>query len=58
MRRRPQRVRLESSGALMSPPPALSRSGVRLIALVLVVMNFLADLMYGLLDPRVTHGEH
>ena len=39
MRRRPQRVRLESSGALMSPPPALSRSGVRLIALVLVVIS-------------------
>ena len=39
MRRRPQRVRLESSGASMSPPPALSRSGVRLIALVLVVIS-------------------
>jgi len=23
-----------------------------------VLMNFMADLMYGLLDPRVTHGEH
>jgi cell division protein FtsB len=38
-RRRPQRVRPESSGALMSPPRALSRSGVRLIALVLVVIS-------------------
>jgi peptide/nickel transport system permease protein len=26
------------------------------IAIVLVVVNFAADLVYGLLDPRVTHG--
>jgi len=25
---------------------------------VLVVMNFLADIAYGLLDPRVAHGRH
>ena len=27
-----------------------------LIALVLVLLNLLADLLYGLLDPRIAHG--
>jgi len=29
-----------------------------LITVVLVSMNFLADLLYSLLDPRVSHGRH
>jgi peptide/nickel transport system permease protein len=35
----------------------LAQGAFLVIALVLVTMNFVADLMYGLLDPRVTHGE-
>jgi peptide/nickel transport system permease protein len=34
----------------------LAQGAFLVIALVLVVMNFLADLAYGLIDPRVTHG--
>lgn len=34
----------------------LAQCAFLLIALVLVLMNFLADLLYGLLDPRVAHG--
>jgi peptide/nickel transport system permease protein len=34
----------------------LAQCAFLLIALVLVVMNFCADLVYGLLDPRVAHG--
>ncbi len=34
----------------------LAQCAFLLIALVLVLMNFLADLLYGLLDPRVSHG--
>ncbi len=34
----------------------LAQGAFLLIALVLVVMNFLADLLYGVLDPRVAHG--
>jgi peptide/nickel transport system permease protein len=34
----------------------LAQGAFLLIALVLVLMNFIADLVYGLLDPRVTHG--
>jgi len=29
-----------------------------LITVVLVVMNFIADLLYAFLDPRVSHGRH
>ena len=29
-----------------------------LITVVLVTMNFIADLLYSLLDPRVSHGRH
>ena len=34
----------------------LAQGTFLLIALVLVSMNFAADLLYGLLDPRVAHG--
>jgi len=34
----------------------LAQGAFLLIATVLVLMNFLADLAYGLLDPRVAHG--
>jgi len=34
----------------------LAQCAFLLIAFVLVLMNFLADLLYGLLDPRVAHG--
>jgi peptide/nickel transport system permease protein len=35
----------------------LAQGAFLVIAFVLVLMNFMADLMYGLLDPRVAHGE-
>lgn len=35
---------------------SLAQGSFLLIATVLVVMNFVADLLYGLLDPRVAHG--
>lgn len=34
----------------------LAQGAFLLIATVLVVMNFAADLLYGVLDPRVAHG--
>ena len=34
----------------------LAQGAFLLIAFVLVLMNFVADLLYGLLDPRVAHG--
>jgi peptide/nickel transport system permease protein len=34
----------------------LAQGAFLLIATVLVVMNFIADMLYGLLDPRVAHG--
>ncbi len=34
----------------------LAQGAFLLIAVVLVLMNFVADLAYGLLDPRVAHG--
>ncbi len=34
----------------------LAQGAFLLIALVLVLMNFVADLLYGLLDPRVAHA--
>ena len=36
----------------------LAQGAFLLIALVLVVMNLVADLLYSLLDPRVAHGGH
>jgi peptide/nickel transport system permease protein len=33
----------------------LAQGAFLLIAAILVVMNFVADLVYGFLDPRVTH---
>ena len=36
----------------------LAQGAFLVIAFVLVLMNFMADLAYGLLDPRVTRGEH
>lgn len=44
--------------AVASSDYPLAQGAFLLIALVLVVMNFLADLLYGLLDPRVAHGGH
>jgi peptide/nickel transport system permease protein len=34
----------------------LAQGAFMLIAVVLVVMNLVADLLYGLIDPRVAHG--
>jgi peptide/nickel transport system permease protein len=34
----------------------LAQGAFLIIAFVLVVMNFVADLLYGFLDPRVAHG--
>src|SRR5829696_7313284 len=34
----------------------LAQGAFFLIALVVIVMNFVADLLYGFLDPRVSHG--
>jgi peptide/nickel transport system permease protein len=36
----------------------LAQGAFLLIAAVLVLMNFVADLLYGWLDPRVAHGRH
>jgi peptide/nickel transport system permease protein len=33
----------------------MAQGAFLLIAAILVVMNFVADLVYGFLDPRVTH---
>ncbi len=42
--------------AVSSSDYPLAQGAFLLIAAVLVVMNFVADLLYGLLDPRVAHG--
>jgi len=34
----------------------LAQGAFFLIALVVIVMNLVADLLYGFLDPRVSHG--
>ena len=34
----------------------LAQGAFFLIALVVIVMNLVADLLYGLLDPRVSHA--
>jgi peptide/nickel transport system permease protein len=36
----------------------LAQGAFLLIAAVLVVMNIIADLLYAVLDPRVSHGRH
>jgi peptide/nickel transport system permease protein len=36
----------------------LAQGAFLVIAAVLVLMNFVADLLYGVLDPRVAHGRH
>jgi peptide/nickel transport system permease protein len=36
----------------------LAQGAFLLIAAVLVVMNIIADLIYSILDPRVSHGRH
>ena len=42
--------------AVNSSDYPLAQGAFLLIAFVLVVMNYVADLLYGLLDPRVAHG--
>jgi peptide/nickel transport system permease protein len=42
--------------AVSSSDYPLAQGAFFLIALVVIVMNLLADLLYGLLDPRVTHA--
>lgn len=42
--------------AVASSDYPLAQGAFLLIATALVVMNFAADLLYGLLDPRVTHA--
>ena len=42
--------------AVASSDYPLAQGAFFLIAVVLVTMNFVADLLYGVLDPRVSHG--
>jgi peptide/nickel transport system permease protein len=42
--------------AVSSSDYPLAQGAFFLIALVVIAMNLIADLLYGLLDPRVTHG--
>ena len=42
--------------AVSSSDYPLAQGAFFLIALVVIVMNFVADLAYGFLDPRVSHG--
>ena len=42
--------------AVSSSDYPLAQGAFLLIAAVLVFMNFVADMLYGLLDPRVAHG--
>ena len=44
--------------AVSSSDYPLAQGAFLLIAVVLVLMNFIADLLYGWLDPRVAHGRH
>ena len=43
-------------GAVRNSDYPLAQGAFLLIAAVLVTMNFAADLLYGVLDPRVAHG--
>jgi peptide/nickel transport system permease protein len=42
--------------AVSSSDYPLAQGAFLLVALALIVMNFVADLLYAVLDPRVTHG--
>jgi len=42
--------------AVASSDYPLAQGAFFLVALAIVTMNFAADVMYALLDPRVTHG--
>jgi peptide/nickel transport system permease protein len=34
----------------------VAQATLYLMALVILAMNFIADLLYGIIDPRVTYG--
>jgi peptide/nickel transport system permease protein len=44
-------------GAMASSDYPMAQGAFFLIAVILVSMNFLADVLYSLLDPRVSHGK-
>jgi peptide/nickel transport system permease protein len=44
--------------AVSSSDYPLAQGAFLLIAFILVIMNLVADLLYGLLDPRVAHAGH
>ena len=44
--------------AVSSSDFPLAQGAFLLITAVLVVMNFVADLLYTLLDPRISHATH
>ena len=43
-------------GAVAASDYPLAQGAFLMIAVVLVTMNFVADLLYTALDPRVSHG--
>jgi ABC-type dipeptide/oligopeptide/nickel transport system permease component len=43
-------------GAIAQRDYNLIQSGLIVFALVIMVVNLLVDMSYGLLDPRVRHG--
>ena len=47
----------DPSNAVANSDYPLAQGAFLLIAVVLIVMNFVADLAYVLLDPRVSHGQ-
>ena len=42
--------------AVASADYPLAQGAFLIVALALITMNFVADLLYAVLDPRVTHG--
>ena len=44
-------------GAVASSDYPVAQGAFLIIAVVLVSMNFIADLLYTVLDPRVSHGK-
>ena len=44
-------------GAVASSDYPVAQGAFFIIAVVLVSMNFIADLLYTVLDPRVSHGK-
>ena len=44
--------------AVASSDYPLAQGAFLLITVVLVTMNFIADMLYAVLDPRVSHGNH